>query len=95
MIEVSDDALSYMKELFEQSGKPEAAVRIAIVGNSGFGLIVDHPGEADFTMEKEGLPIIIDRKLLDFCKSIKISFQVGSSEECGANGYIIVAENKL
>ena len=95
MIEVSSEALSYMKDLFDQAGQPEAGVRIAVVGNAGLGLLVDHAGEGDFTTEQEGLPIIIDRKLLDYCKSIKIRFKVSDSQECGTDGYIIEAENSL
>ena len=95
MINVSSEALGYMKDLLAQAGEPEAGVRIALVGNAGLGLLVDHAGETDFTMEKEGLPIIIDRKLLDYCKSIRIRFKVSDSQECGTDGYIIEAENSL
>lgn len=95
MLEVSSEALPYMKDLLEQAGEPGAAVRIAVMGNSGLGLIIGHPKDTDFTTEKDGLSLIIDKSLLDYCKSITIGFQIGDSTKCASNGYIIQAENSL
>lgn len=95
MLTVSDEALGYLRDLLNQSGEVNGAIRVAVMGNSGLGIIVDQAGEKDARFEQDGLPVIIDQGLLDYCKSISITFTTGDGGECGTNGYIITAENPL
>lgn len=95
MLTASDEALGYMKELLDQEANTGSAIRVAVMGNSGLGLVVDDPQENDVTFDKEKISIIVDRNLMGFCKTITIGFKTGDSNSCSSSGYIIETENPL
>lgn len=95
MLTVSEEAIGYMKELLDQEANTGSAIRVAVMGQSGLGLVVDDPQENDVTFDKDQLSIIVDRNLMEFCKTISIGFKTGDSTSCSSSGYIIETENPL
>ncbi|WP_163340518.1 hypothetical protein [Desulfopila sp. IMCC35008] len=95
MLNASEEALGYMKELLNQEANTGSAIRVAVMGNSGLGLVVDDPQENDVIFNKEQFSIIVDRNLIEFCKTITIGFKTGDSTSCSSSGYIIETENAL
>lgn len=95
MLTASDEALGYMKELLDQEANTGSAIRVAVMGNSGLGLIVDDPQENDVIFDNDQFSIIIDRNLLEFCKTITIGFKKGDSNSCNSSGYVIETGNPL
>ena len=89
MLEISDTALEKLGELVAAEGGPDSGVRIAPMGggisSSGLGLIVDEPTETDVVVENGGVRIIVDRNLIDYCKTITIEFQTGREGSCGGS----------
>ncbi len=96
MLEVSEEALEKLAEMLSAQENSEAAIRIAIMGGGAnspcLGIIVDDVRETDVLIKKDETPLIIDRNLIEYCKTISIDFTTGSSGRCGGSsgsGFII------
>ena len=102
MLEVSEEALEKLAELLAAQDNGEAAVRIAIMGGGAdspcLGIIVDDIRESDVLIQKGDTPLIIDRNLIEYCRTISIDFKTGSSGRCGGSsgsGFIITPEQPI
>ena len=102
MIQVTDETLVKLEEMLQAEGSKNSAVRIAVMGGGSqgpaLGLVVDEASEDDQRYDVGGLPMIIDKGLIDYCKSITIDFTVGTQGKCGGasgSGFIITAEQPL
>lgn len=102
MIQVTEDALSKLEELLGCEGGEQSAIRVAVMGGGskgpGLGLLVDEAGEEDMRYDVGGIPLIIDRGLINYCGSVTIDFTIGTEGKCGGasgSGFLIVAENPV
>ncbi len=98
MIEISSDALADLARQLEAEGGPHSAIRIAVMGDAGLGLLVDEKRDDDELIEINGLAIIINRGLLAYCRTIQIERITGDAKTgcAGKNGgYRIVAEQPV
>lgn len=94
--------MAKIEEMLRAEGGEKSAVRVAVMGGGsqgpGLGLVVDEPGAEDVAFEVGGVAMIIERNLLDYCRSVVIEFTVGSSGQCGGasgSGFVIVPENPV
>ncbi len=100
MLKIHDEAEEHLNNLLAE-GSDNSAIRIALMGwahGPGLGLIVEEAGEDDLRFEHGTIPFIIDKKLMDYCKSITIGFRKGSEGSCGGSstsGFLIESENPL
>ena len=102
MIQVTEEALARLEELLSSQGGELSAIRVAVMGGGatgpGLGLIVDEAGTEDVRYDVDGVALIIDRGLLDYCRSVTIDFTIGSEGKCGGasgSGFLIETENPI
>ena len=102
MIQVTEEALTKLEELLSSQGGEHSAIRVAVMGGGskgpGLGLVVDGAGVDDVTYDVEGVLLIIDRGLLDYCRSVTIDFTIGAEGKCGGasgSGFLIEPENPV
>ena len=95
MINVSSEAIRYMKDLLAQEDNVGDAVRIGIVGAGRLGVHVDNPAEDDERFDQDGITLIINSNLLSYCRKVEVTFTDEKSDDCGKNGYIITTEVPL
>jgi Fe-S cluster assembly iron-binding protein IscA len=91
-----------LAEMVAAQGGAASGVRIAVMGGGsqgpGLGLVVDAPGENDLVVDQRGTALIIDRSLMEYCRSISIDFTTGSAGRCGGvsgSGFIITPEQPV
>lgn len=94
MIDISREAAEKLKEMVKQENQAGKGIRIAIMGSMGLGVTVDSKKTDDLCFDRDGVPILIDKKLLDYCKSITITFIEGEAG-CHSAAYIIKPETPL
>lgn len=102
MLEVSPEALVKLTEMVAAQGGERSGIRIAVMGGGtqgpGLGLVVDTPGENDVVIDEHGTALIVDRSLIEYCRSISIDFTTGSGGRCGGasgSGFIIRPERPI
>ena len=102
MIQVTEEALTKLEELLHSQGGAHSAIRVAVMGGGsegpGLGLIVDEAGADDVCYDVEGVSLIIDRGLLEFCRSVTIDFTIGTEGKCGGasgSGFLIEPVNPV
>ena len=102
MIQVTEEALTKLEELLSSQGGKHSSIRVAVMGGGskgpGLGLIVDEAGTEDVSYDVGGIPLIIDRGLLDYCRSVTIDFTIGEAGKCGGasgSGFLIESENPV
>ena len=85
MLELTDLAVKKLKEFQEVEG-PEQSVRVAIVSGSAkspnLGIVSDDATEADEVFDFDGLPLIIDKALMEYCKKIEIEIKDYTRGNC-------------
>lgn len=101
MLEITEEALKFFSDL-RQEGDNRPAIRIAVMGtggtDSGLGLVPDHILENDLAFQHGEFTVIIDKKLMEYCISIKIDFNHGEPNRCASlskRGFSIKAENPI
>ena len=102
MIQVTEEALTKLEELRGSQGGKHSAIRLAVMGGGaagpGLGLIVDEAGPEDVSYDVEGVVLIIDRGLLEYCRSVTIDFTTGEEGKCGGasgSGFLIETEKPV
>ena len=102
MIQVTEEALTKLEELLRSEGGEKSAIRVAVMGGGskspGLGLVVDEAGPEDMSYDVGGIPLIIDRGLIDYCRSVTIDFTIGAEGRCGGasgSGFLIIPENPV
>lgn len=87
MIALTETAAGKVKELLEEEGRTDIALRVAVQPGGCSGLrysmfLDDQVGEADETAEQFGVRLVIDRMSVPYLKEAKIDF-VDSLEASG------------
>lgn len=101
MLEVSDAAVKHFQEVGETT-PTTPVIRIAIMGSRGtscgLGLIMDQIQETDIAIENGPHTIVVDKKLMEYCRKITIDFTNGEPNRCDSlskRGFLINAENPV
>jgi len=100
MLNIEEEAEEHLGNLLTE-GNEDAAIRVAVMGGQQgpvLGLIIDDAGEDDLSFMHKTIPLIIDRKLMEYCNSITIGFRQGTKGSCGGSsgsGFLIESENSL
>ena len=100
MVNIEEAAEEHLSNLLAE-GNDNAAIRVAVMGGPQgpvLGLIIDDVGEDDMSFTHKAIPLIIDRKLMEYCNSITIGFRQGTEGSCGGSsgsGFLIKSENSL
>ncbi len=101
MLEVSEEALKHLKNVGGEENK-DVPIRVAIMGSGatscGLGLMIDEMTENDSSFIKGDFNVIVDTKLMEYCKTITIDFREGEPDRCDSlskRGFTITAENPV
>ena len=100
MLHIQDEAVEHLRTLLTEGGET-GAIRIAVMGGAhgtGLGLIIDEAGDDDLQITHGDIPVIIDKKLMAYCKTITIGFREADKGSCGGSsggGFLLNAENPL
>ena len=81
-ISISEGAADHVRDFAEQSGKPDANLRVGVKGGGCSGLtymldIVEEPIEGDKLIEEHGLKLYIDRKSYVFLAGTTLEYSGG------------------
>jgi iron-sulfur cluster assembly accessory protein len=87
MVAITETAAGKVKELLEQEGRFDIALRVAVQPGGCSGLryamyLDDEVGDADETAEQFGVRVVVDRMSIPYLKEAKIDF-VDSLEASG------------
>jgi iron-sulfur cluster assembly accessory protein len=87
MIALTENAAGKVKELLEQEGRSDIALRVAVQPGGCSGLryamyLDDEVGEADHTAEQFGVRVVVDRMSVPYLQEAKIDF-IDSLEASG------------
>jgi iron-sulfur cluster assembly protein len=79
LVRVLDGASSHLRGLLERQGRPEGALRIAVVGGGCSGLqykmdLVDGPRDRDILVPSNGVNVVIDPKSALFVSGSELDF---------------------
>lgn len=101
MLEITDEAMKFFPDL-RPEGDNRPAIRVAVMGtggtDSGMGLVPDEILESDLAFQHGEFTVVIDKQLMEYCKSILIDFSHGEPNRCASlskRGFIIKAENPI
>jgi iron-sulfur cluster assembly accessory protein len=87
MITLTEMAASKVKQLLEQEGRTDIALRVAVQPGGCSGLryamyLDDEVGDADVSAEQFGVRLVVDRMSVPYLKEAKIDF-VDTLEQSG------------
>ena len=87
MVAITETAAGKVKELLEQEGRFDIALRVAVQPGGCSGLryamyLDDEVGDADETAEQFGVRVVVDRMSIPYLKEAKIDF-IDSLEASG------------
>lgn len=79
LIRVLDGASSHLRGLLERQGRPDGALRVAVVGGGCSGLqykmdLVDGPRDRDILVPSNGVNVVIDPKSALFVSGSELDF---------------------
>lgn len=101
MLEISPKAMRHLQDVGHIPDS-RSAIRIAVMGGGGphcgLGLVIDTITENDLVMKKGDHTIVIDKKLMEFCRNITIDFTDGEQDRCDSlskRGFLLNADNPL
>lgn len=98
MMNITSEAVQQLKE-FKGRKAPDSYVRIGIVSGTttgpSLGVLVDDKTEKDTVCSFDGLDVIIDSALLNYCQKISVEYVQQESAGCGAGGFKITPKNSL
>ena len=100
MLHIRDEAVEHLRALLTEGGET-GAIRIAVMGGAqgtGLGLIIDEASDDDLEITHGDIPLIIDKKLMEYCQAITIGFRQADKGSCGGSsggGFLLDAENTL
>ena len=82
MISLSETASSKVKELLEEQGKADHALRVFVRGMScsgpAYGMALDNePTEEDFVAELNGIRIVVDPQSAQYLEGAEVDFVDG------------------
>ncbi|MBM9604877.1 iron-sulfur cluster biosynthesis family protein [Desulfopila inferna] len=98
MLNITKEAAQQLKEFRERRG-PDSSVRLGILsGNksgASLGVIVDEKTDSDKTFSFDGLEVIIDKALLEYCENIEVEYVLQEGGGCGGGGFKITPRNPV
>ena len=79
VVRVMDNASSHLRGLLDRQGRPDGALRIAVVGGGCSGLqykmdLVDGPRDRDILVPSNGVNVVIDPKSALFVSGSELDF---------------------
>ena len=79
LVRVLDNASAHLRGLLERQGRPDGALRIAVVGGGCSGLqykmdLVDGPRDRDILVPSNGVNVVIDPKSALFVSGSELDF---------------------
>lgn len=82
MVQITENAAKEVKRLVTRDGKPNAFLRLQVVGGGCSGMsyklsFETSPGESDKVFEGHGVKVLVDPKSLLFVNGIQIDFSDG------------------
>ena len=96
LIRVMDGASRHLNGLLERQGRPEGALRIAVVGGGCSGLqykmdLVDGPRDRDVLVESAGVKVVIDPKSALFVGGSELDY----SDDLQHGGFKVTNPNAV
>ena len=96
LIRITDQAARKLESLLEQKGKPEGALRLAVVGGGCSGLqyvmdLVDAPKERDILVPISNVRLVIDPKSALFVSGSVLDY----SEDLQKGGFKVTNPNAV
>jgi iron-sulfur cluster assembly protein len=96
LIRVTDAASRKLRGLLDRQGRPEGALRVAVIGGGCSGLqykmdLVDGPANRDIMVESLGVRIVIDPKSALFVSGSELDF----SEDLQKGGFKVTNPNAV
>ena len=96
LIRVLDGASGHLTRLLERQGRPEGALRIAVVGGGCSGLqykmdLVDGPRDRDVLVESAGVKVVIDPKSALFVGGSELDY----SDDLQHGGFKVTNPNAV
>ena len=81
-ISISKEAAEHIRQFADQSGRPDADLRVGVKGGGCSGLtyvldLVDEPNEGDKAIEDHGMKLYIDRKSYVFLAGTILEYSGG------------------
>lgn len=100
MLTITQNAVAHLGEIADQQHS-DMAIRVAVMGGGsccGLGLVTDEIKDSDVTNHHGSYTVIVDSKLLEYCRTIIIDFSEGDPEGCSSRaqrGFVISAEKPV
>ncbi len=98
MLNITKEAVQQLKEFRERRG-PDSPVRLGILsGNTSgalLGVVVDEKTDSDKIFSFDGLEVIIDKALLEYCETIEVEYVLQEGGGCGGGGFKITPRNPI
>ncbi len=98
MMKISSEAIQQLKE-FKERKAPDRYLRIGIVSGTttgpSLGILGDEKTDKDTVCSFDGLDVIIDSALLQYCQKISVEYVQQESAGCGGGGFRITPQNSL
>ncbi len=96
LIRVLDRASEKLRALLERQGRPEGALRVAVVGGGCSGLqykmdLVDGPANRDIMVESNAVRVVVDPKSALFVSGSELDF----SEDLQKGGFKVTNPNAV
>jgi iron-sulfur cluster assembly protein len=96
LVRVLDGASRHLRGLLERQGRPDGALRIAVVGGGCSGLqykmdLVDGPRDRDILVASNGVRVVIDPKSALFVSGSELDF----SEDLQQGGFKVSNPNAV
>lgn len=96
LIRVLDGASARLRALLERQGRPQGALRVAVVGGGCSGLqykmdLVDGPANRDIMVESNAVRVVVDPKSALFVSGSELDF----SEDLQKGGFKVTNPNAV
>lgn len=96
LVKVLDGASSHLRRLLDRQGRPDGALRIAVIGGGCSGLqykmdLVDGPRDRDILVPSNGVNVVIDPKSALFVSGSELDF----SDDLQQGGFKVTNPNAI
>ncbi len=96
LVKVTDKASAKLNSLLTRQGRPEGALRVAVIGGGCSGLqykmdLVDGPANRDIMVESSGVRVVVDPKSALFVSGSLLDF----SEDLQKGGFKVTNPNAV
>ncbi len=96
LVKVSDPASRKLRSLLERQGRPQGALRVAVIGGGCSGLqyrmdLTDGPANRDILVESAGVRVVVDPKSALFVSGSLLDF----SDDLQKGGFKVTNPNAV